>query len=337
MRRHLEGYTLASRRRDRPRRRPWPAIRRLTSVDPLRLSRSAAIERPRTQRCVQEGTGASGGEVDAARSLGELARERAVVSPVVGCTNASSAAWRNGRSRPRVDAAAVPGVADQRVTDRPEVHPDLVGATGLERHVQSASSLGRPYRSTTSYSVRAGGRRPPRPSSADRGDRGRSARRSRRAVRSGGPTRARRRRRGRVSTNCSISVGRRRRYGRRRAAGAAGVEAVHDARAASPRPRRPSSGKRASSPFTSVPSGLPAPGCTTSPAGLSTTITSSSSWTTSKSIDGSGPAARRCGTAPGVDRTTCCPRRGEPCRTWPPGRRRSTPPGDDHGRRPRPG
>ena len=49
-------------------------------------------------------------------------------------------------------------------------------------------------------------------------------------------------------------------------------------RCSSPTPTR--SGYRASRPLTSVPSALPAPGCTTSPAGLSTTMTASSSWTT---------------------------------------------------------
>ena len=61
------------------------------------------------------------------------------------------------------------------------------------------------------------------------------------------------------------------------------------------RPRRAgadSSGYRATSPWTSVPDRCPAPGWTTSPAGLSTTITSASSWTTVTSTDGSptGPA-----------------------------------------------
>ena len=52
--------------------------------------------------------------------------------------------------------------------------------------------------------------------------------------------------------------------------------------------RRRAPGTRASSPFTSVPSGWPAPGCTTSPAGLATTSTSSSSWRTTTGTDGSG-------------------------------------------------
>ena len=45
------------------------------------------------------------------------------------------------------------------------------------------------------------------------------------------------------------------------------------------------SGYLANSPLTSVPSGLPAPGCTTRPAGLSTTITCSSSYT-HRELDG---------------------------------------------------
>src|SRR5215207_3799703 len=57
-------------------------------------------------------------------------------------------------------------------------------------------------------------------------------------------------------------------------------------RAGSPTPD--SSGKRCRSPFTSVPPGCPAPGCTTSPAGLLTTITLSSAKRTSTGT-GSGP------------------------------------------------
>ncbi len=53
----------------------------------------------------------------------------------------------------------------------------------------------------------------------------------------------------------------------------------------------------ASSALTSVPLSLPAPGCTTSPAGLSMTIRSSSSWTTARSrASGSGSAGRGGGT-----------------------------------------
>ncbi len=48
------------------------------------------------------------------------------------------------------------------------------------------------------------------------------------------------------------------------------------------------SGKRGSSPPTSVPSWCPAPGCTTRPAGLSTTATSASAWTTANSTPASG-------------------------------------------------
>ena len=88
---------------------------------------------------------------------------------------------------------------------------------------------------------------------------------------------------------------------------AARVEAVDDARALAARPTPAMSGKRASRPLTSVPSALPAPGWTTSPAGLSTTITSSSAWTT-RELDGRVGAGG--GAAPG----------SSPCRsstTWP--------------------
>ena len=56
------------------------------------------------------------------------------------------------------------------------------------------------------------------------------------------------------------------------------------------------SGKRASSPCTRVPCACPAPGCTTSPAGLFTTTTSSSAWRTStgtSSATGSSGDERR--------------------------------------------
>ena len=74
---------------------------------------------------------------------------------------------------------------------------------------------------------------------------------------------------------------------------AAGVEAVHDARAHPARRRRRCSGKRASRPLTSVPRRLPAPGCTTRPAGLSTTMTASSAWTTTNSTSASPARAAR--------------------------------------------
>ena len=98
-------------------------------------------------------------------------------------------------------------------------------------------------------------------------------------------------------------------------AGGAVVEAVHDARAARGRAdagRAPGSGPGARSP--ACPSRLPAPGCTTSPAGLSTTITSSSAWTTGTSTDSSGSApagaaatARRSTSSIWPSRTRCLP------------------------------
>ena len=59
------------------------------------------------------------------------------------------------------------------------------------------------------------------------------------------------------------------------------------------------SGKRARRPFTRVPVGLPAPGWTTSPGGLSTTTTSASSYTTCTTTVGSGstPATSARGSA----------------------------------------
>ena len=57
------------------------------------------------------------------------------------------------------------------------------------------------------------------------------------------------------------------------------------------------SGKRASRPLTSVPRRLPAPGCTTRPAGLSTTMTASSAWTTTNSTSASGSGGSTTGIA----------------------------------------
>ena len=88
-------------------------------------------------------------------------------------------------------------------------------------------------------------------------------------------------------------------------------------------PTPASSGKRASSPLTSVPVGLPAPGWTTRPAGLSTTITSSSSWTTPNSTVGSavGSVGARDGARVDLDHRALG--RGAPCPTAATRRRRA--------------
>ena len=87
------------------------------------------------------------------------------------------------------------------------------------------------------------------------------------------------------------------------------------------------SGKRRSSPLASVPSAWPAPGWTTSPAGLATTTTSSSAWTTGKST-GSGAGG---GVGLGLAARPR-PRRPRPAGgSWPRAARRPAPPRVDEG------
>ena len=84
---------------------------------------------------------------------------------------------------------------------------------------------------------------------------------------------------------------------------AAGVEAVHDARAL----RLADAGDVGEAGEQAVDQravGLPAPGCTTSPAGLSTTITASSAWTTTNSTSASGSGGSATGIAAGSIATT---------------------------------
>ena len=93
------------------------------------------------------------------------------------------------------------------------------------------------------------------------------------------------------------------------------------------------SGKRARSPWTSVPCACPAPGWTTSPAGLSTTITSSSAWRTSTGTSSATGSSATSGTlssstsSPAAQSVTLVdrarPRRGS--------RRRAPAPGPRHG------
>ena len=167
-------------------------------------------------------------------------------------------------------------VAEHRVADGGEVHADLVGAAGLERHREARGVVV--------------ARRPPRSACAPRARRcappcasgcapsGRSARRRSRAsprARRARPRRSGARPRG-PRARATSAVVRRRRARHHEQPARLAVEAVHDARAGRARPRR--RGRTAASrPLTSVPSRWPAPGCTTSPAALSTTTTSSSS------------------------------------------------------------
>src|SRR6476659_8640193 len=84
-----------------------------------------------------------------------------------------------------------------------------------------------------------------------------------------------------------------------------------------------SPGSRGSSAFTNVPAGLPAPGCTTRPAGLSSTKTASSSYSTSSAM--SSARAAVCGASTTSSTTASPPRTGSRGRTvrpssraWPP-------------------
>ena len=69
----------------------------------------------------------------AARSGGRSERHSRSV-PSGGTGSARRALWRNWRPRPRSSRAAIVAVARQRMADRGEVGPDLVGAPGLEPH-----------------------------------------------------------------------------------------------------------------------------------------------------------------------------------------------------------
>ena len=64
------------------------------------------------------------------------------------------------------------------------------------------------------------------------------------------------------------------------------------------------SGNRANRPFTRVPLGRPAPGCTARPAGLSIAITSSPAWIVLKAMSGSGPTL---GDRSGIVHSTASP------------------------------
>ena len=185
--------------------------------------------------------------------------------------------------------AAVGGVAHDRVADGLQVHPDLVGAAGLEaaleqRHVGLAV---RPRRPRRRCARRARPRAPP--SAWVGAPTARSARRSRPRASRGRPTPARRsgaRRRGRRASRRGPS------YAGCVRATTSSPLVSRSRRCTMPgpggSPTPAISGYRASRPFTSVPSGWPAPGCTTRPAGLATTTTSSSSCRTTTSTPASG-------------------------------------------------
>ena len=184
------------------------------------------------------------------------------------------------------------------MADGGEVDADLVRASGLQparQQRQSPAPTGGARRPRTRCAPGARRRRPP--SASGRRDRGRSARRRCRAPASGWPHDER-------------DVAPARRMGgelgdQRRAAprlgaghdeqpGAAGVEAVDDARAVR---CCPDAGEVREAGEQAVDEGavaaLPAPGWTTRPAGLSTTTTSSSTWTTPNSTDGSARGGAR--------------------------------------------
>ena len=204
------------------------------------------------------------------------------------------------RHRPPV-AAVVGVVAHDRVADGGEVHPDLVGAPGLERAAQQrAAGVG------PALDHLVAGARLLAPL-ADRHLRGGAGGAPERGVDQPGVGLGRTVHERQVDP---LDVARRRaptpgaagrlRCGRRPAGPT--CRGRGGGRSRGGRAPRPSaiSGYRATSPCTSVPVTLPAPGCTTRPAGLSTTSTSSSSWTTASGTDGSAPD-HRAGLGPGID------------------------------------
>ena len=72
----------------------------------------------------------------AVREVGRQRRADVDSAPVIGCVNASRAAWRNCRSRPSSAGSPVHRVAGDRQVDRGEMHADLMRAPGLEGDAQ---------------------------------------------------------------------------------------------------------------------------------------------------------------------------------------------------------
>ena len=175
---------------------------------------------------------------------------------------------------------------------------DYIGSDGY-RPVsrRAAQQAGPPARSTCGspeYRVKASTDRREPPCGSGGGPSARSVRRSPRSPRRAHPRRAR------GSHGPRALAAKRRPQRLVRAAGVrhreqaarVAVESVHDARSG----RVADGGQlrnRCRSPLTSVPSGWPAPGCTMSPAGLSTTITSASSLTTTIGMACGLPGTRR--------------------------------------------
>ena len=327
MRHHLDSYTLADDRRHGAQGdAPWPCARRRRSPSSV----GAGLTQPRRQRRARARASRGTSRRSAGSGLVNVSR-----APVAGWSNDSSAACRNGRvSAERRAPVAVGRVADERVADR---RRGGRGSGGCARSPAGtsggASSAGADVAARrTWYSVRAG--LPSTTTAIRSGSRGVAPdRRVDDAVRRVGvaphdgvvaPAGAvggeladqRRRTRRRVrATTSRPEVPASRRW-------------TMPGRSGSPTPA--SSGNRASSPLTSVPSGLPAPGWTTSPAGLSTTITSSSTWTTRELDVGSPVGQSAAGTSPGRPRRRCpssrrtLPDRGRRRRRRAPRRRRST-------------
>ena len=291
-----------------PARRLHPAVGGRRGPWRRALAGGQAVARPLRRPSEPGPASPSRSEAPARRRHGLRPRRGRRAAATSKCSASRVTGWRRpmlGGVQERaghveqVADAAVGAVADDRVADRGEVDADLVGAPGLQPAAQRGD-LRRVGRSCAARGTRCGpgARRRRPPSASGRGGRGRSGRRSPRRVRRVAPHQravGRARRGGPASAATSAAYaaacGRRRaaRWCRRRGGGRCPDGA------ASPTPA--SSGKRASRPLTSVPSGCPAPGWTTSPAGLSTTITSSSTWTTWTSTVGSatgGTAAGSC-------------------------------------------
>ena len=213
-------------------------------------------------------------------------------SPVTGCSNASRSACRNWRSSPSDAGVAVLGVAGHGVADRLQVGADLVRAAGLEPHPQQrvavehalglevgdrGAAVGGVGRHAGAHAAVAAERR------LDRAGAGVGAALDEREVlahdlappqralqRASGPPRSAR---PRAARSCRGRAG-----GRSRAA---------------PRARRRRRAR--SSAWASVPAACPRAGCTTTPAGLSTTIRCSSSHAIEKRASGTSRGGLRLG------------------------------------------
>ncbi len=211
-----------------------------------------------------------------ARSSGS-AEVTSTSPPVTGCLNRRRCACRNWRSSPRSPLDTVQGIARYGKVDRGQVDPDLVCPPRLQRDVEERMLRRRLHDLEVGHGLAGlvGVERTPRRVAARAADRSVDPTRARARMPShqrqvsaldltttNGIPKSRIRRSDRVATR-SPDVSRSRRW-------------TMPGRSGSSPPRAP----RVRSCAASVPAPLPAPGCTVSPAGLSTTTRCSSSRST---------------------------------------------------------